>query len=391
MRELPDNASLDHLRQQAKDLLVVLRRHDAAATLTHAQSDLALQHGFDSWAALKAEVQRKRSEPAVIADPALACQLARTYDLGEVAGPMTHVETQWAGAVWDLSTSSGRWVVTALKPYVMPENIEIQADLVERAIAAGVLAPIPVRSTEGPFVADVDGSSWCVHRWQRLGPTPPIPVSNDIAAEGGRILALIHSLDVPPPAPVVGWLTHRWGEDRWREMVDRARAQGKVWADDLAAAIPGFLELDQVCDPTDPNERAIFTKAWHAPPGVRLAGDRLVAVAWEHAGAVPKDWDLGSCLTAWSETAGGDYEVAPAQAFLSGYRETGADIPIALPMFTCSVSAALNWTISRANIATCADSTDEERALAERTIRVLARQPLTLAHVERLAAALSST
>lgn len=34
MRDLPDNASLDHLRRQAKDQLAVLRRTAPGATLT---------------------------------------------------------------------------------------------------------------------------------------------------------------------------------------------------------------------------------------------------------------------------------------------------------------------------------------------------------------------
>jgi len=90
---------------------------------------------------------------------------------------------------------------------------------------------------------------------------------------------------------------------------------------------------------------------------------------------------------AWSETVSNDYDPAPAQAFLDGYRELTEDIPITLPMFTSGVTAALNWTISRANIA-LHDSDPVRRGEAERAVRVLARNPISLGHVERLAGAL---
>lgn len=163
----------------------------------------------------------------------------------------------------------------------------------------------------------------------------------------------------------------------------------KDGAEDVARAVPGFPELDAVCDPRDPNPRAILTKAWHAPAGVRLAGPcRLVAVGWEHAGAVPKDWDLGASLMAWSETVDNDHDPAAARAFLRGYRELAGDVEVTLPMFTSGVTAALNGTISRASIALHGDD-PAERRLAERKVRMLARNPVTLDGVRRLADALA--
>lgn len=235
----------------------------------------------------------------------------------------------------------------------------------------------------------LDGTNWRVHRWARLGPPSTQPPRPEVAAEGGRILARIHGLDLAPGGPVVPWLTHRWGEAQWAQLAGAARAAVAVWADDFAAAVPGFLALDAVCDPRDPNPRAVLSKAWHAPNAVRLAGgDRLVAVGWEHAGAIPKDWDLGSSLMAWSETEADGYDPTAARAFLDGYRELADDIPITLPLFTSGVTAALNWTVSRANIALNGDD-PAQREVAERTIRALSRHPVGLDDIRRLADALA--
>lgn len=389
MRDLPDNASLDHLRRQAKEQLGVLRMTRLGVTLTDAQAALAKQYGFGSWAELKSEVERRKAVPQLVAANQLAERLAIAFGLGTVSGPMVHVEQQWAGQTWDLRTNDGRWVATALAEYVVPAHIETEAELIESAIAAGVLAPEPVRTTAGPFVHELDSVNWRLHRWIQLGPPSPQPPHPAVAAEGGRILARIHRLDLEPPEPVVPWLTRRWDETHWRRLADAARAAGRASADDFAGAIPGFLALDAVHDPRDPNPRAILSKAGHSPAAVRLAGaGRLVAVGWEHASAVPKDWDLGASLMAWSETVDNDYDPTAARAFLDGYRELADDIAITLPMFTSGVTAALNCTISRANIALNGED-PASRELAERNIRILARNPVTLDNVRRLADAFS--
>jgi hypothetical protein len=390
MRDLPDSASLDHLRRQAKDQLVVLRSSNPAATLTEAQAAVARQYGFERWADLKGEVERRSATAPLVAPDELAERLAAAFGLGTVSGPMTHVERHWTGQAWGLRTTGGRWVLTALAGFVVPTAIETEAAFVERAIAAGVLAPVPVRTPAGSYVVEVDGTHWRIHRWMPLGPASPQPPHPEVAAEGGRILARIHGLDLEPPEPVVPWLTHRWGEAEWRKHVEAARAAGMAWADDLARAVPGFVALDAVRDPRDPNPRAVQTKAFHAPATVRLAGEgRLVAVGWEHASAVPKDWDLGASLMAWSETGDDDaYDLTAARAFLEGYRELAGDVEVTLAMFTSGVTGELNWMISRVNIA-LNDEDPVERELAERNVRVLARHPVQLVHVQRLADALT--
>jgi len=57
---LPERASLEYLKKLAKERLAGLRRQDPAARLSAAQLAVARAHGFSSWRALKAEVDRRR-------------------------------------------------------------------------------------------------------------------------------------------------------------------------------------------------------------------------------------------------------------------------------------------------------------------------------------------
>lgn len=56
---LPDRANLEHLRKLAKARLTELRRGRAQATLAEAQFEIAREHGFPSWRALKAAFERR--------------------------------------------------------------------------------------------------------------------------------------------------------------------------------------------------------------------------------------------------------------------------------------------------------------------------------------------
>src|SRR5687767_8083895 len=59
--QLPERASLEHLNRLAKDRLQALRRADSGAKLAAAQLAVAREHGFSSWRALKAEVERRHA------------------------------------------------------------------------------------------------------------------------------------------------------------------------------------------------------------------------------------------------------------------------------------------------------------------------------------------
>src|SRR5262249_6303606 len=59
-----ERASLEYLKKLAKDRLKELRRKDPAAKLAVAQLAVAREHGFPSWRALKAEIDKPRPNNA---------------------------------------------------------------------------------------------------------------------------------------------------------------------------------------------------------------------------------------------------------------------------------------------------------------------------------------
>jgi Ser/Thr protein kinase RdoA (MazF antagonist) len=392
MRTLPESASLDHLRRQAKELLAILRRREPKATLGEAQAALAREYGFTTWSDLKAEVSRRRAAPPTIAPDDLVSALVHRFALGRAIAPMRHVEDEWAGHVWELETTTGPVLLTQLMDYVEPEHIEVAAGLVDAAVAAGVAAPVPVRTPEGRVVVTVDGEHWRAHHRIPLGPMPTMPPAPELAAAAGTALGTLHALALAPPGPVVPWLTYRRSEDDWEQLVDRARRAGMPWAEALATAVPGFVALDAVRDDRDPADRAIFSNCDLQPGATRVAGrDQLVITGWDHAGAIPPDWEMANSLMSWSETIDGPgiLDPAPGRSFLAAYHRR-VELPerLELRMFTAGVSAWLNWTATRVMIVLDGDRDDEQLEKARRNVPRLLVEPLSLDRLERFAAAL---
>src|SRR5262245_26812638 len=63
--QLPARPSLEFLKKRAKERLKELRTTDPTAKLADALLAVARDHGFSSWRALKAEVDKRHEQPLV--------------------------------------------------------------------------------------------------------------------------------------------------------------------------------------------------------------------------------------------------------------------------------------------------------------------------------------
>src|SRR5688572_13962507 len=100
--QLPDRISLEYLKKLAKERLRELRRRNPQTKLAAAQLSIARDHGFPSWRALKAEVDRR--QPGNIALFFDACANGNV----EVLRDLVENEPALVGAV-SPAASDGGW------------------------------------------------------------------------------------------------------------------------------------------------------------------------------------------------------------------------------------------------------------------------------------------
>lgn len=390
MRTLPDNPDLDHLRQQAKDLLAGLKDSTPGASLAYAQAALAEQYGFRGWSDLKAEVERRRGS-ADVADPALARAIATRYGLGGVSGPMRSLaRPDEIGRQWSLQTDRGRFAVRTLDTWLPIVDAETDVALQRAAARAGVLLPAPVTSRSGAVVESVGGHRWRAYEWCHSGPPLAAPVSAAVTYQVGGILARIHRLGLPVDR-ISPWHASRLSRTSWAELAASAKARGAAWADALAEVVPALVDLDSIGE-REPTAAPVLCHNTLGPASVRLGeGGRLVVFDWEHAGGQPPAWELGDVLMHWTADPGGGVNAAGARAMLEGYRSEGGELPpLDLAMFSGAATSLGNYVSGEIHRALDA-SDDEDSSHADRSVRHLLSHLPTRTGFERLLDAVTVT
>jgi len=386
MRTLPENPNLEHLKQQAKDVLAALRESQPEATLAQAQRTVAGAYGCSTWTDLKREVERRR-EHAEPADADLVAAIAQTFALGEPSAQGTVVaKDDTMGPVLRLETASGRWRAWTVLPWLTEPGAAECMRLMEAAAAAGVLTPTPVRTPAGALIGEAREQRWRVDRWLDLGPALPKPAPGHLCFEMGHLMGTLHSLHLTPSTGMNPWLTERRSAERWHEILTMVQDSGAAWAPALAAALPAIIDLSIIGGDTPPD--GLILSHTDLANGVRLGpGRSLVVLGWEFSGAIPPRWDLGMLLHAYTETTNGTLHLPAARPIVNGYAAaTGALPELDVTMFTPAITAWLNWLASRMGGALHSSDADA-RARFETELGHMLTYPLTRRKLERILSA----
>jgi len=381
VRHLPDNPSLGFLRKEAKDLLAALRESNPGASLAEAQRALAVEYGLRDWAELKSEVERRVAAAPVVPD-GLADALAATFGLGGVIDKASPVSFTPMGRCWSITTDQGRWLAVTVYPWITAAQAEVGARLRDAAVAAGVSAPTRVRSPEGRLIETVQGQNWRVHEWIEVGPSPVAPTPTAVARRIGEIFGTLHLLAIPSDAPVNPYVTMRRPEAEWAELLGRARAAGKPWAEQLAATLPTIFDLHTIKADFDGAEFILCNQVLN-PEQVRLShNDHLVVTEWDFTGSLTPEYELAWALTHW--TLRPSINPTAIAAFRDGYIHAAGHWPdLTLSSFATAVTGWLNWTYN--TICESISPTDPDHAnFADRESTDLLNHPMTRTSLNQL-------
>ncbi len=385
MRFLPDKPSLDFLRKEAKDLHAALRESSPQASLADAQRSLAAQYGMRDWGELKAEVMRRAAEVPV-APEGLADALAEAFGLGKVTGAAAPVSFTPMGRCWSVTTQRGRWLAVTVYAWITEAQAETGARLRDAAAAAGVSAPIAVRSPQGRLIETVEGQSWRVHEWIEVGPTPVEPTPAAVARRIGAIYGTLHTLNLPSATPMHWYVTSRRPEADWQRLLDRARAAGKPWADQLEQALPNVFDLCTIeagSESGTEGDELMLCNCNLIPEHVRIGHhDELVITEWDFAGSLTPRLELGSALIHWTLRPNVSHKAITA--IRDGYAGAAGQWPrLQLSSFAVAVTSWLNWAYN--TICEAIDPADSDHAaFAERETADLLSRPLTRSSLQEI-------
>lgn len=339
------------------------------------------------WAELKTEVER-RAAAVPVAPDGLGEALAEAFGLGVVTAPPSPVSFTPMGRCWSITTDRGRWLAVTVYAWITNDQAELGTRLRDAAVAAGVVAPTPVRSPRGHLIETVHDQSWRVHEWIEVGPAPVIPTPSGVARRIGTTYGLLHSLAIPSETPISWYLTTRKSSADWEKLLDRARVAGRPWAEQLAETLPVLADLRRIELEVDPAD-LILCNSNLIPENVRIGhNNELVITEWDFAGSLSPVQEVGYALTHWALRP--TLNPQAVTAFRAGYTEAAGHWPkLDLSSFAVAISGWLNWmynTLCEAIDPAGADQSDT----AERGTLDLLNRPMSRASLQELLAAAES-
>jgi Ser/Thr protein kinase RdoA (MazF antagonist) len=255
-----------------------------------------------------------------VVGPGHAQEIADRFCLGEgarLSGPVARGEQ---GQVWRLTASSGVWAVKEIfEPQSEDESREAGA-FQEAACAAGIPAPLVVRTGDGMLLTKLDSAAVRVYGWVEVQ-----ELTRDLdPGLLGSVVAATHQVVLPPLLPVHTWYTEPVGADRWEQLVYACRAESAPFAAALAALRDELVALERLLEkpwPLQVCHRDLWAENIRPTPS-----GGLCIFDWENSGAADPGQELAGLLFEF-----GRLEPGRARELYAAYVDAGGPGRVSSP------------------------------------------------------------
>lgn len=311
---------------------------------------------------------------------AWAREVARRFDLGRPAGPAVVAARGQQGVVRSLVTDRGRFAVKVLLEPLDEADAAADAAFCARMADRGVLAPRPVRTTDGAVIGTVGEARVRVATWVDLdGPRTDLdPVAL------GTLFGTLHRDPVPATTPVDPWYTEPVPAQEWDDLATELARARCPFAGALAADVPRLVALGALFRaPVDP--QVCHSDLW--ADNVRgTPSGRLAVVDWDNSGPAEVLGEVCVGLVEYCRRGDARHPDADdrVRAFLRAYRAAGGSaVPRERADFTM-VLAQFGHFAHLAGRRWLAATTDAQRQAASDWFHEEHDDPVDVATLDRL-------
>jgi Ser/Thr protein kinase RdoA (MazF antagonist) len=312
--------------------------------------------------------------------PDHAEDIAAAYDLGSPVGLELAARGE-QGKVWRLETDRGVFAVKEL--LLRQDEADADADVAfqQAAIAAGVTAPRPLRTSSGRVLTEVGPHQVRGYDWFEL---LPVDQGADPALVGATVAA-VHRVQHGPARPLHPWYTEPVGAERWDQLLSDARAAQAPYADGFAAEIPELLALEAVMEA--PRLLQNCHRDLWAENLLPTPAGGLCVLDWENCGLEDPAHELPMVLLdfAWGDPA-------RMRALVDAYVDAGGPARLAgRGTFTMVIAQFGHFWESAVAEYTAPDATADARTHSIGRVEPLLRQPLRLTDLDDVLDALGGS
>ena len=304
-------------------------------------------------------------------------EVAASFGLGaggRLTGPVARGQL---GQIWRLDVDGTSWAVKEW--FASPDGAAVEGNMEfsEAALAAGVFTPRSRLSVWGTVIAEVDGTSvrvleWVdlAHRSRRLDPT-----------EVGRTVARLHQAGAHTSERISNWFSTGLGPQAWRDTSRRLVEADAPFADALEALLPDLIAVESIIEPHE-SPRVCHRDLW-ADNVLASADGRVCVIDFENLGPADPSQELAMVLFEF-----GDDNPERARKLHAAYVEAGAPGRVSRRGHFSMLVAQQAHIASYACARWIGESDPAERDRLEAWFREVPEDPVTLARIDRILAAI---
>ncbi len=282
-----------------------------------------------------------------------ASQVAKAFNLGEVAGPLTVVTGSAAHRTWRLDTFGATYFVKHYdRPYDMPtwsewmRTIQGSWEIEKAAFEAGLpmATPVLARGAAWPWIDLEVGDRLAtvrVHQWVpgnlRTDPAT-VPIASQLGSFLGRLHRLLPSLDTWRRKPA-------WPDD-WARVVPNGDGSDGTWRQGFRDALPLLEEASARCKVAAAESYPLVRthRDLHSHNVIERPDGQVAVIDWDAASTQRSDWELVEAALELAGYLAGPPSRPVVDAFVHSYREAGGPTtPITASSFAGLLMCSQNW------------------------------------------------
>jgi Ser/Thr protein kinase RdoA (MazF antagonist) len=234
------------------------------------------------------------------------------------------------------------------------------------------------RTPSGDVVTLIDGSAVRVFEWVDLRARSRLLDP----AEVGRTVARLHVASHPSDQPVDNWFATGFGERSWRDLHARLVAEQAPFAGELGAILDELIAVESVIQPHE--QRIVCHRDLWADNVLATDDGRVCVIDFENLGPADPSMELAMVLFEF-----GADDPARARRIHTAYRDSGGPGRVTeRGHFTMVVAEQAH--IGQLACSRWVGASDEgERDRLAAWFREIPQDPLTLARIDRILAAVA--
>ncbi|HVX42887.1 MAG TPA: aminoglycoside phosphotransferase family protein [Mycobacteriales bacterium] len=270
-------------------------------------------------------------------DIEIAALVADAFDLAGPTAPLRplrHVSQE----TWRLDTGSGSALVKRF--WTGPEvpwrtDLEAAMALEERALAAGIETPEPLRPRSPQFGAAAHIPGYGVFRAYPFLEHRPLEPADDITAWAGTTLARIQQLEPPLlQTPPPNWWFNQFPAcppEQWEQWREQGHEQRISWAPALDRNLPLLLEVgDRILETFRQAGPHVMTHRDFEPWNILIVPAGPLLIDWDVAGPDSAGLEAAHVLISFARQGQDEPDPERVRRGVQAYRDAGGH-PISRP------------------------------------------------------------